>query len=78
MDSRQAIEMAKEILTKEKINRQLAGQTSLTQFMSIKEGFGKRVTFNTTDGIEQKMDKLMVMMSKLVMEDKGQNRQFKP
>ena len=31
-----------------------------------------------TDSIEQKIDKLMVMMDKLVMEDKGQNRPFKP
>ena len=46
--------------------------------MSIKEGLGKKVTFDTMDGIEQKINKLMVMMGKLVMEDKGQNRQFKP
>ena len=46
--------------------------------MSIKEGFGKQVTFDTIDGIGQKIDKLMVMMGKLVMEDEGQNRQFKP
>ena len=30
-----------------------------------------------TDGIEQKIDKLMVIMGKLVIEDKGQNRPFK-
>ena len=46
--------------------------------MNIKEGFGKRVTFNMTDGIEQKIDKLVVMMGKLLLEDEGQNRQFKP
>ena len=78
MDLRQAVEMARRILTKEKINRQITGQTSSTPSMSIKEGFGKWVTFNTTDGIEQKIDKLMVMMGKLVMEDEGQNRPFKP
>ena len=69
MDLRQAVETAKRILTKEKIDRQLAGQTSSTQFMSIKEGFRKKVTFDMMDGIEQKIDKLMVMMGKLVMED---------
>ena len=63
---------------KEKIDRQLAGQTSLTPFMNIKEGFSKKFTFNTIDDIEQKIDKLMVMMGKLMMEDEGQNRQFKP
>ena len=74
MNLRQAVEMAKRILTKEKIDRQLAGQTFLNPFMSIKDGFGKKVTFDTIDGITQKIDKLMVMMGKLVMEDKGQNR----
>ena len=28
------------------------------------------------DGLEQKTDKLMVMMGKLVTKDEGQNRQF--
>ena len=70
--------MAKRILTKEKIDRQIAGQTSSTPFMNIKEGFNKKVTFNVIDGIEQNIDKLKVMMGKLVTEDEGQNRKFKP
>ena len=78
MDLRQAVEMVKRILMKEKVDRQLAGQTASTPFMSIKEGFGKKVSLDMTDGIEQKIDKLMVMMGKLVMVDKGQNRQFTP
>ena len=78
MELRQAVEMTKRILMKEKIDRQLAGQTSLTPFMNIQEGFGKKITFDTMDGIEQKIDKLTVMMGKLVMQDKGQNKQFKP
>ena len=77
MDLRQAVEMTKRILTKEKIDRQLAGQTSLTPFMIIKEGISKKVTCDMMDSMEQKIDKLMVMMGKLVTEDKGQNRQFK-
>ena len=36
------------------------------------------VTFNMADGLEQKIDKLMVMMGRLVAKDEGQNRQFKP
>ena len=78
MDLRQAVETAMRILTKEKIDRQLAGQMSLTPFMSKKEGFGKKVTFDMMDSIEQKTDKLTVMMGKLVTVDKGQNRPFKP
>ena len=77
MDLRQAVEMAKRMLTKEKTDRQLAGQTSSTPFMNIRDGFNKRVTFDTTDGMEQKIDKLMVMMGNLVTEDKGQNKPFK-
>ena len=78
MDLRQAVQMPKRILTKEKIDRQMAGQTSFIPFMNIKDGFNKKVTFNTMDGIEQKIDKLTVMMDKLVTEDEGQNRPFKP
>ena len=78
MDLRQGVEMAKRILTKGKIDRQLAAQTSLTLFMNIKEGYNKKVTFHMTDGIEPKIDKLTVMKGKLVTEDEGQNRQFKP
>ena len=77
MDLRQAVEMVKRILTKEKIDGQLAGQNSLTPFMNIRECFNKKVTFDTTDGIEKKIDKLLIMMGKLVTEDKGQNLPFK-
>ena len=78
IDLRQVVETAKRILTKEKIDRQLAGQSSLTPFMSIKDNFNKKVTFDTTDDIEQKIDKLTLMIGKLVTEDKGQNKPFKP
>ena len=72
------VETAKRILTKEKRDRQLAGQTSSTPFMSIRNGYNKRVTFNATEGIEQKIDKLMTMMGKLVTEDEEQSKLFKP
>ena len=38
----------------------------------------KKVTFDMTDGIGQKIDQLMLMMGKLVTEDKGQNKPFQP
>ena len=78
IDLRQVVETAKRVLTKEKIDRQLAAQKSLTPFMSIRDNLNKRVNFNTTDGIEQKLDKLTAMMGKLVTEDEGQSKQFKP
>ena len=77
-DLRQAVETAKRIVMKEKIDRQLAGQTSSTPFMSISDNYSKRITFNMIDDIEQKIDKLTLMMGKLVTEDKGQNKPFKP
>ena len=78
VDLRQAVEMAKRILTKEKIDRQLAGQTSSTPFMSVRDGPNKRVIFDMTDDIELKIEKLMVMIGKLVTEDEGQSKPFKP
>ena len=76
MDLRQVVETAKRVLTKEKIGRQLAVQNSSTPFMNMRNNHNKRVTFNTTDDIEQKLDKLTVMMGKSVTED-GQSKQFK-
>ena len=72
-------ETVKRILTKEKIDRQLAGQSSTTQFMKKKDNYNsKRVTFNMQDGLEDKIDILKVMMSQLTMNDESVNRQFKP
>ena len=68
MDLRQAVETAKRILMKEKIDRQLAGETFSTPFMSIRDNCSKRVTFDMTDNIEQKIDKLTLMIGKLVTE----------
>ena len=45
--------------------------------MNIWEEHNKRITCDMTNGLEQKIDKLMVMMGKLVTKDNGQNRQFK-
>ena len=78
-DLRLTVETAKRILTKEKIDKQLAGQTSSTPFMSVRNGCSsKRLTFNVTDDLEQKIDRLTVMMGKLVTEDEGQPKPFKP
>ena len=48
-DLRQAVDTAKRILTKEKLDKQLTGQTSTSPFMSIREGTDKRVSFNAKD-----------------------------
>ena len=75
-DLRQVVETAKGILMKEKNNRQLARQCSSNPFMSIKDNCNKKVTFDTWEGLEDKMDKLTVMMGKLAARDNGTNRQF--
>ena len=46
-DLRQVVETAKRILTKEKIDRQLTGQSSSAPFMSVKDSYkNKKVTFD--------------------------------
>ena len=77
-DLRVAVDTAKRMLTKEKIDKQLVGQTSSTPFMSIRYSQSNRVSFNTPDNLEQKIDRLTVMMGKLVTEDEGHPKPFKP
>ena len=66
------------MLTKEKIDKQLAGQSYSTPFMSMRYSQSKKFSFNTQDNLEQKIDKLMVMMGKLVTEDEGCSKPFRP
>ena len=76
---RQAVGTAKRILTKEKVDRQLAGQSSSTPFMSMKDGYvNKRVMFDIQGSLEEKIDKLTTLMIKLTAQYNGQNKQFKP
>ena len=47
--------------------------------MNMKDNYNnKKVTFNMQDGLEDKIDRLKVMMNQLTTKDKGLNRQFKP
>ena len=75
---RQAVDTAKRILTKEKLDKQLTAQNSTSQFMSIREGTDKRVSFNTKDELGDKIDILTVVMSKLAVKDSHERRPFKP
>ena len=77
-DLRQAVDTAKRILIKEKLDKQLTGQTSTSPFMSIREGTDKRVSFHTRDKLGDKIDKLTVVMSKLAATDNHERRPFKP
>ena len=71
------LETVEKILMKEEIDRQLAGQSPSTSFMSIKDSYAnKKFTFNTKDGLEEKIDRLATMMSKLTAQDDESNKQF--
>ena len=63
-DLRQAVETAKRILTKEKLDKQLTGQTSTSLFMNVRDGTERKVSFNARDELGDKIDKLTVMVSK--------------
>ena len=77
-DLRQAVDTAKRILTKEKLDKQLTGHTSTSPFMSIRGGTHKRVSFNTKDELGDKTDKLTVVMIKSAAKDSHEIRPFKP
>ena len=55
-DLRTAVDTAKRMLTKEKMDKQLAGQSSSTPFMSMRDSQGKKVSFNTQGNLEQKIN----------------------
>ena len=75
---RQAVDTAKRILAKGKLDIQLTGQTSTIPFMSIKDGTERRVSFNNRDELGDKIDKLTVMMGRLAAKDTHEKRPFKP
>ena len=68
-DLRQAVDTAKIILTKEKLDKQLTGQTATSPFMSVTDGTDRRVPFNTREELGDKIDKFTVVMSKLAAKD---------
>ena len=53
-DLRQAVDTAKRILTKEKLDKQLTGQTATGPFMSVRDRTERRVSFNTRDELGDK------------------------
>ena len=71
---RQAVDTAKRILTKEKLDKQLTGQTSPSPFMSVKDGTERKVSFITRDELGDKIDKLTVVMSRLTVKDSHEKK----
>ena len=70
--------MAKRILTKEKLDKQLTGQTPTSPFMSVRDGTDRKVSFNTRDELGDKIDKLTMVISKLAAKDSHKRKPFKP
>ena len=57
------------------IDRQLAGQSALTPFMKMIDGYNsKKVIFDTHDSFDDKIDWFTSMMSKLTAQDNNQNK----
>ena len=77
-DLRQAVETAKGILTKEKLDNQLTGQASTSPLMSIREGTSRKVLLDARDELGDKIDKLTVMLGRLAAKDSNKKRPFKP
>ena len=77
-DLRQVVETAKRILTKEKLDKQLTGQSPASPFMNIRDGSERKVSFNTRDELGDNIDKLTVAMSRLAAKDSHEKRPFKP
>ena len=68
----------KRILTKEKLDKQLTGQSSTSPFMTIRNGTERKVSFNARDELGDRIDKLTVVMSRLAAKDSYEKRPFKP
>ena len=77
-DLRKVVETATRILTKEKVDRQLTGQSSSIPFMSIRYVHNRKVSFDTKEELGDKIDKLAVMIGKVAIRGSGTGRQFKP
>ena len=61
------VEIAKRFLTKEKIDRQMTGQSS-TPFMKLTEKRRKSVSFNAKDALEktnENMERMTALMDKM-------------
>ena len=77
-DLRQVVETARRLQTKEKLDKQLTGQTSTSSVMNIRNGTERKVSFNARDKLGDKKVKLTVLMSRLAAKDSSEKRPFKP
>ena len=75
-----AVETAKRFLTKEKIDRQMTGQSS-TPFMKLTDKKRKSVTFDAKDALEKtsgNMEWMMALMDKMYIILEQKDMPYKP
>ena len=81
-DLRVAVDTAKRVLMKEKIDWQLSGQSgTTTPFMKVGDvhnSNSKTVSFNTQDPIQEQLDNLTSMVYNMSIQNEGNNSPFKP
>ena len=78
---RDAVDAVKRVLTKEKIDRQLSGQSGTTvPFMKVRDTHhsNKTVSFNMHDLIREQLENLTSMVYNMSIEKEENNRPFKP
>ena len=76
----EAVETAKRFLTKEKIDRQMTGQ-STTPFMKLTEKKWKSVTFDVRDALEktsENMERMMALIYKMYIKLDQKDVPYKP
>ena len=69
---------SKENTDQRKVRQTADQKTSTSLFMSIREGANRKVSFDTRDELEDKIDKLTVMLGRSAAEDNSEKRPFKP
>ena len=78
---RDGVDAAKRMLTKEKIDKQLSGQSgTATPFMKVGDipNSGKKVSFTVQDPIREQLENLTTLVYNMSMQKEENNRPFKP
>ena len=79
---REVVDVAKRVLTKDKIDRQLSDQSgTATPFMKIgnvHHSNKKTVSFSTQDLLREQLDSLTSRAYSMAIQKQGSNRSFKP
>ena len=74
---REAVDVAKRVLTQEKIDKQLSGQSGATtpfiEVGDVHQSNRKTVSFSTQDPIREQLDNLTSMVYNIVMTNEGNN-----